>query len=203
MKNLKVFYFLTLCALCLYVAIGPAQAGTTGGAQIINVGAGIVNGNGILEWETPPSWVGGNTDHAALGFQVLCGDNVTCTGAVDFGFNIFQAAQVTISLNGWSSSPDATGTVAFYDGNKTTQTWTVAGGALVMSPFTVPVPGSDGAYFGEFTFSMPANSDLNVPIATSLDFTTEPSSSTPEPGSALLLGAGIAFVGFLRRKVHG
>jgi hypothetical protein len=206
MKHLKAFYFLTLCALCLYVAIGPAQAGITN-PQLINPGMGIGNTTGNLEWETPLNWVGANTPNAALGFDVECGAASPCTGTVGFDFNIFQAALVTISLSGFSDNR-ATGTVAFYDGKpggETTQNWTVSGGALLMTPFTVSVPGSyDGVYSGEFTFNLPAGAELWVPNVTSLDFTTNlPASDTPEPGSALLLGAGIAFVGFLRRKVLG
>jgi hypothetical protein len=45
---------------------------------------------------------------------------------------------------------------------------------------------------------------VRIPTETSLDFTTdfEPPSSTPEPGSVVLLGGGIAFVVFLRRKIR-
>ena len=75
-----------------------------------------------------------------------------------------------------------------------------------MAPFTVNTPGIlEGRYNGEFTFSLAPGGDLSVPLGTSLDFNSAalPASDTPEPGSALLLGAGIACVGFLRYKVHG
>jgi hypothetical protein len=71
-----------------------------------------------------------------------------------------------------------------------------------MNSFSVWVPGSDGLLGGEFTFNLAANGELHVPNGESLDFTTN-APSVPEPSSALLLGVGIAFVGFLRRKVHG
>jgi hypothetical protein len=134
-----------------------------------------------------------------------CGDTGSCSGAASFNFYVFGSANITMSLFGTSTDPGATGTVAFWDeepGGATIQNWTVSGGYLNMTPFTVPVPFAD-AYQGEFTFNLAADSELNVPLPGSLDFKSAPASDTPEPGSALLLGIGIAFVGFLRRKVHG
>jgi hypothetical protein len=206
MKNLKLFYLLTLCALCLYVAIGPAQATSAGGVQIINTAASIGNTTGPLSWGGVPVWdFPGYGTSVRMGMDASCGLTAPCSGTVLFSFNVFNPANITISLRGTSSDLSATGTVAFYDGElggETIQNWTVNDGALMMTSFTVPVPGGDGAYQGEFTFNLAANSELKVPIAGSLDFTTD-APSVPEPGSALLLGVGIAFVGFLRRKVHG
>jgi hypothetical protein len=71
-----------------------------------------------------------------------------------------------------------------------------------MTPFAVAVPGSDGAYSGEFTITSLAVDDyVNVPTMGSVDFNAEPD-LTPEPSSALLLIAGVSFVEFLRRKVR-
>jgi PEP-CTERM motif len=203
MKNLKLLYFLTLCGLFLYMATGPAQASSVGGGgvQIDNTGWGYGVQVGNPVYDPAPNWVGSFTPTARFGLDVSCGVS-PCSGTVDFGFIVYNPALITISLNGWSNDPNATGTVAFYDGEPNGETihdWTVDGGALLMNSFSVRVPGSDGWLGGEFTFNLAANSELRVPNAESLDFTT----TAPEPGSALLLGVGIAFVGFLRRKVHG
>ena len=212
MKNLKLLYLLTLCALCLYVATGPAQAGAV---VIRNLGVGVVAPvQGNLNWVSGPGWASpGYGATVSLGMEAQCVREVACVDTVDFSFLVDDGGvfhtPITISLSGTSTDDTATGTVAFYDsqpGGETIQNWTTSGVFLLMTPFTVETTGlSFGRYQGEFTFRLAPGGDLNVPLATSLDFTSvpPPTDSTPEPGSALLLGAGIACVGFLRYKVHG
>ena len=208
MKNLKLLYFLTLCALCLYVAIGPAQAGVV----IRNLGIGVETSvQGDLSWVSRPAWADiGYGPTARLGFEALCGPTAPCGATVDFSFIVEGGGQglvpITISLSGSSTDHNATGTVAFYDGAQQIQHWTSPDGFLLMAPFTVNTPSSiERTYNGEFTFSLAPGGDLIVPLGASLNFNSAglPASDAPEPGSALLLGVGIACVGFLRRKVHG
>jgi hypothetical protein len=212
LKNLKLLYFLTLCALCLYVAIGPAQAGTV---VIRNLGVQALGpAQGSVSWLSGPGWaIPGFGPAVSLGMEAQCVSEVTCVDTVDFSFIVDDGGQgetpITISLSGTSTDHNATGTVAFYDlepGGETIQNWISPEGFLLMTPFTVETPGIiEGRYSGEFTFSLAPQGVLNVPLAGSLDFNSAalPASDTPEPGSALLLGVGIVCVGFLRRKVHG
>ena len=216
LKNLRLLYFLTLCALCLYVAIGPAQAGVV----IRNLGVdGVDSAQGSVNWQPGPGWADpGFGPIVRLGMVAQCVSTVTCVDTVNFSFIVDNGGlgetPITISLSGTSTDHSATGTVAFYEifsGDPpfsfvTTQNWTSPGGSLLMTPFTVNTPEAiEVRYYGKFTFNLAPQGILNVPLAGSLDFNSAalPASDTPEPGSVLLLGAGIACVGFLRRKVHG
>lgn len=201
--NLKFLYFLTLAALCLYVTSGPATAFTfVGPPEIINTGVG--DGTSTGDDNTQLNWTGvgweesfGYTVHldATATCQLLIAPDPSCAGALGFGFNVFTPGAITISLVGTSSDPFATGTATF-DG--ITEPWSIVDGKVSMTPFTVSVPGSDGIYSGEFDItSLAPGKFVELPID------VQSGSPVPEPGSALLLGAGIALVEFLRRKIRG
>ena len=201
--NLKLLYFLTLGALCLYVASGPASAMSVVGSapQLINLG--IVPGTSTGDPGTLLNWTGvaweelyGYTVHldATATCQLLIAADPSCAGTVGFSFNAFSPGRITISLVGTSTDPLASGTVAF---NGTTEPWSISNGSISMTPFLVSVPGSSGAYFGEFNItSLAPDKYLELPIDVQSD------SPVPEPGSALLLVAGVGFVEFLRRKIR-
>lgn len=195
--NYKLLYLLTLGALCLYVTTGPAEALVpVSGPQITNtgVGTGTSTGLGLLNW-TNIGWEESLPYTTAdLYADADCppGDG-SCAGTLGFDFKVGGAGAITIVLIGTSNDPGAAGTVTFYG---TTQTWSVSGGDLSMTPFTVQVPDSLAAYSGEFTItSLASGGYVELPV----EFDSGPS-SVPEPSSALLLGAGFAFVEFLRRK---
>ena len=65
-----------------------------------------------------------------------------------------------------------------------------------MTPFYVQIPGG-GAYEGQLDINMTAGTVVDLGDE-SLDLAI----GTPEPGSALLLCAGLALVEFLRRKIR-
>ena len=198
--TLKFLYLLTLAALCLCVTSVPASAVpvASGTPPITNTAVGVgtstvdgtqLNWTGVA-WEESSGYTV-NLDATAT-CQLLIEVDPACAGTLGFSFNISSPAGVKISVIGASDDPTATGTVTF---NGTTEGWSVDGdGNVVMTPFSVGVPGSGDPYFGEFTItSLAPNDYVELPVQ----------ASVPEPGSALLLGAGIVLVAFLRRKVRG
>ena len=199
--NLKFLYFLTLAALCLYVTTGPASASSVVGSapQMVNLSVGEGTSTGdpatLLTW-TGVQWeeLYGYTVHLDATATCQVAPDPSCAGTVGFSFNVFSPGTITLSLVGTSNDPNATGTLEF---NGTTQPWSISGGSISMTPFLVSVPGSFGAYFGQFDItSLAPGKFVELPID------LQSGSSVPEPGSALLLGAGIALVEFLRRKIR-
>jgi hypothetical protein len=185
---------------------GPAMASGLSGVQISNMGGVVANVQGPLTWNFGPAWESsGYGTTVSLGLSASCGTAGPCSAIVDFWFNVYSPTLIGISLNGWSTDPGAGGMVEFNNG---ISGWGVGSEGqlfLQFSPFDAVVDGSDQAYQGSFTIlRLAPGQTVNVSPETSLDFTTnfEPPSSAPEPGSVLLLGGGIAFVVFLRRKIR-
>ena len=199
--NLKLLYFLTLGALCLYVTSGPASATSVVGSAPLLVNLGIVSGTSTGDDGTQLDWTGvaweelyGYTVHLDATATCQGAAGQSCAGTVGFSFAAFSPGRITVSLVGTSDDSGAEGTADLYG---TTQPWSISGGNISMTPFLVNVPGSFGAYFGHFDIaSLAAGHSLELPIDLGSG------SSVPEPGSALLLVGGIGLVEFLRRKIR-
>lgn len=203
--NLKFLYFLTLAALAMYVTTGPVSASVAGpppAPEIFNTGIGNTTSTGdpstLLLWNSV-AWDQqyGYTLNLSADAQciLLSGPDPSCAGSLGFYFSVFSPGNIAISLVGTSSDPLATGTATF-DG--VTEPWSIDGdGNVIMAPFSVGVSGADGVYFGQFNITnLAPNQYLELPVVVESD------PPAPEPGSALLLGSGIALVEFLRRKIR-
>jgi hypothetical protein len=212
-RNLKLLYLLTLGALCLYVTTGSAVAVPIPTGPISSTEASLITAEGILNASVGPYFSPSSGTTVDLDLNVSCqaggGD---CQATVDFDFNVSGPGRLTFELGGTSDDPDATGGLLFPVSAPLPDliltlfrpvlnpTWEVdEGGQLEMTPtpFSVYVPGAD-RYYGQFTINLAEGRSLFM-APRSLDVTF---SAVPEPGSALLLGAGIAFVAFLRRKIR-
>ena len=197
-RNLKVLYFVILGVLCLYVSTGPATATT-----FLNAWAGLnssstvgnVSGSGSIEFD--PNF--GNTIDLDMVLTCVTGVSGYCEAEVDYGFNVYGPASVTVEVSGRSTDPGASGTTSL---SSSSARWSVSGNSVVMTPFSVGAPLAYAPFSGEFTITLAQGGVLNLED-TSLDFVGGPESEpAPEPGSALLLGAGVVCLAFLRRKIH-
>ena len=196
--NHKLLYLLTLGALCLYVTTGPAEALVpVSGPTITNTWASLDTTQGVLNALTYPYFTPDWGKTVALELDVTCMSG-PCQGTVDFGLFVDGPGLISFELGGTSDDSTAWGDVLFPVYAAVDPSWTVNNdGHLSMTSFSVSVPGADW-YHGQFTInSLAGGSSIHMSPG-SLDITTY--SDVPEPSSALLLGAGFAFVEFLRRK---
>ena len=198
-RSFKLFYSLTLGALCLVLTASPAGATTVGGAEIAYTAIARVNGSSNLTWTTAPAWESpGSGSIVKLDGTASCAAGVDgCWAAILFGVNVNGVTPITVTLGGTSTDPYASGWVDFDATVTGTGLWSVKNGSLSMTPFIVQILDPD-MYSGDIMIYMAAGTVVDLG-GESLDF----SIGTPEPGSALLLGASLALVAFLRRRIRG
>jgi hypothetical protein len=206
--GLKALYALSLLALCIYVVEVPATAvpfinGPTisctqsWGSITSGTGTGSVN---------PGAFRVIDPYHLNLeNVTVSCDADSTvfCGAYLGFAFSgagyFVDQLNFVVQLTGTSTDAEARGSVTV--NSTSSSSWSVSGGALVMDPlyFSVSPDPDYGSFWvsGEFLIDSLAPGTQIQWGATSLDFAA---TAAPEPSSALVLLAGLAWVGFLRRK---
>ena len=204
--KLKLLYSLCLVALCLYVVSGPAKAiqitspfvesgwtslGSSSGNPDVSVGnlfvsnaASLIKLDGV-DVECPP---GGGS----------------CMAEVNFGFvGMDYPAQntMTVTLNGYTSSPNVTGYVSINNPVSLQTPLTVNGTQLSMNQLQFGMSGPSWYLSGAFVITSMSPGSTVEWGETSLDFNLgAPDNTVPEPATAATLVAGVALVEFLRRK---
>ena len=207
-RNLKLLYFLTLAVLCLYVITVPAGATVSSGPYITSAWTSIGSTTG--EPSVSPGSISFDPYHPVLdNVDVECESTGGCSADINFWIIGMDYPTVPlrfdVSLEGFSSDPNAYGAVSIQDPS-TSARWlvgAVGNTSLVMDPFHFTVtPNSGGSWeiAGTFSIASLAQGREVQWGDSSLDFDISRDSGVPEPSSALLFVAGLAAVEFLRRR---
>jgi hypothetical protein len=221
--KLKALYALSLLALCIYIVSGPALAGTIGST----VGCGGYDPT-IPSTDTSVTVTSGigsavpGSIHVTDPYTVAL-ENVSfscdpssqsaCSARLDFWFfgtGYSDPFQLWVHLTGTSTDPGAYGSLRI-DGVASPANWTAnSSGGLSMDDlgFTVTPYAGNGNWWevnGHFYVDSLAIGKSISWGSTSLDFNQTPPDQpppVPEPTSAVVVVAGLAWIEFLRRKCH-
>jgi hypothetical protein len=170
------------------------------------VSPGITRADGLtgsagISWLYPDAGTTIGSDTIAVGSTLACpGASPICVPYGGYGTETFSVGTSSISYS--ALFPPSTYGDTSFDGFDFTGLTFAGGGSLTGFTLTTDIPGltdSDVTFGSNFIEVNLAG--LSVDGDFTLDLTSGPADSTPEPSSFLLLGIGLlALVGFARRK---